>query len=360
MKTNRKKQKSIKLINNTLMVIAIFATMLSPATPVMAENFNDAEVKHIESPGWFKKSPFLDLADDLADSIASGKQGLMILFTTEGCSYCDAFIRKSLGNPEIASLVQNSFDSLGLEIFDDTEMTGPHNVSMSVKQFAEKEGVEFSPALLFYGEDGERVLKVVGYQSPERFKMILDYVTGKHYLNETLKDYLKRKTKKGTTAQSNYALKLDPLFAKPPYALNRSHFPAEQPLMVIFEQSACEECESFHTDVLAMNKVREVLKKFEIVRLDTKDEKTKVITPGGNKVNPASWYKLANFSRVPALLFFDEKGNEVLKTDSLVLHQRMVNALNFVLERAYEKGWSYQRFARTKGLEKQLKNSNRK
>lgn len=359
MKKNLQKQQAIEHITSILIFLTIFTIVFSPVTKVMAKNFNDAEIKHIENPAWFKESPFIDLADDLADSIASGKQGLMILFTTEGCSYCDVFIRKSLGNPEIASLILKNFESVGLEIFDDAEMTGPRKVAMSVKQFAKKEGVEFSPSLLFYADNGERVLKIVGYQSTERFKKILDFVIGKHYRNETLKDYLKRNIQKGRTAQSRYVLKSDPLFAQPPYALDRSHFPADQPLIVIFEQSNCEECGSFHTNVLATSEVREVLKKFEIVRLDTKDKKSKVITPGGNKVSPASWYKMADFSHVPALLFFNEKGNEVLKTDSLVLHNRMLNALNFVLERAYERGWNYQRFARTKGLEKQLKELNK-
>ena len=30
----------------------------------------------------------------------------------------------------------------------------------------------------------------------------------------------------------------------------------------------------------------------------------------------------------------------------------MLNATNLVLERAYEKGWHYQRFARTKAIER--------
>jgi hypothetical protein len=52
------------------------------------------------------------------------------------------------------------------------------------------------------------------------------------------------------------------------------------------------------------------------------------------------------------MLFFDEHGNEVLRTDALVLNQRMMNSLNFVIEQAYMKGWTYQRFARSKGAEK--------
>jgi len=59
---------------------------------------------------------------------------------------------------------------------------------------------------------------------------------------------------------------------------------------------------------------------------------------------------------VPALLFFDENGNGVLKTDALGLRQRMMHSLLCVVERAYEKGWTYQRLARSKGIERNRDN----
>ena len=95
-----------------------------------------------------------------------------------------------------------------------------------------------------------------------------------------------------------------------------------------------------------------MLRRFEVVRLDAADDGTPLPTPDGSHVTPAAWFRQAAFTRVPALLFFDEQGNEVLKTDALILRQRMMNSLSYVLERAYEQGWTYQRYARTKGLEK--------
>lgn len=52
------------------------------------------------------------------------------------------------------------------------------------------------------------------------------------------------------------------------------------------------------------------------------------------------------------LVFFDEQGREVLRTDALVLRQRMLNSLHYVLERAYDQDWTYQRFARARALER--------
>ena len=338
-----------KFLRFALLAIALVSFPLG--TP-QAKEFDDSEIKHVEYPDWFKKDPFTNLAETLQTARADGKQGLMVLFTTDGCSYCDLFIRKSLGNPKIASLVQANFSSVGLEIFDDAEMTDLRGKETAIKQFAKREGVEFSPTLLFYGDGGTRVLRAVGYQSPERFVKIIEYVTGNRFQHESLSEYFSRLAREDKTAPSKIGLKQDPMFSNPPYALERGRFPASQPLLVIFEQVGCKECLEFHKDVLALNEVRGILKQFEIVRLDIDDARTPILAPTGERVTPASWFEQTSFSRVPALLFFDEKGNEVLKTDALVLRQRMMNSMNYVLERAYEKDWSYQRFARSKGLER--------
>ena len=337
-----------RILPLTFVIFLLFFTTLP------AKDFVDSEIRHIEFPDWFKDS-FLDLKEDLNEALTDGKLGLMILFTTEGCSYCDLFIEKSLGDPRIASRVHSHFDSVGLEIFDDSEMVDLLGASLRIKQFAKREGVEYSPTLLFYGENSERLLRAVGYQSPERFGTILDYLIGRHYRSETFRDYVNGLAAKASASHPALELRADPLFLQPPYALDRSRFPADRPLLVIFEKTACAECEEFHTKVLALNEVRAELEKFEIARFDGADKKTPVLTPDGRKVAPSQWFEQTGFTRVPGLLFFDENGNEVLRTDALVLRNRMMNSLGFVLEKAYKKGWTYQRFARSKAIERQQK-----
>lgn len=328
-----------------LLCLSVFALSGAPS----AKDFNDADVNHIGHPDWFEDDPFVDLETIRLHARSEGRQGVMVLFTTEGCSYCDAFVKRSLGNSDLAAALQAQFASVGLEVFDDTELTDPRGDFMSIKEFAQAEGAEYTPTLLFYGEGGERILRVVGYQSPERFGLILRYLAEERFHTESLRDYLAERTRSGA---SSGTLKTDHLFMDPPYALDRSRFAAEKPLMVLFERPGCEECADFHEKVLALPEIRELLEQFEIARLDTNDRTTPVLAPYGNKTTPADWFDETEFTRLPAMLFFDELGNEVQRTDALVLRQRMMNSLNFVLERAYEKGWSYQRFARSKGIER--------
>jgi len=335
-------------------LLSVFVILCLPGGSI-ADGFDDSQIKHIVYPDWFNENPFSDLSEELDTARSGGKQGLMVLFTTEGCSYCHLFVRKSLGDPALASLVQQHFESAGLEIFDDTEMTDPRGVSIPIKEFAVREGAEFAPTLLFYDLDGERILKVVGYQSPDRFRAILDYLSGQHYRTQSLREYFARRAEaeEERTERIVVALREDPLFGKPPYVLDRSATPAKRPLLVIFEKADSPECENFHTEVLARDEVRDVLTQFEVMRFDAADDKTSLVGPDGGMVTPASWFVQTEFTRVPALMFFNEEGITVLQTDALVLQQRMMNSLNYVLERAYERGWSYQRFARSQAIARQ-------
>ncbi len=323
----------------------------------LASDFNDSEAKHISYPEWFKDNPFNNLKEEIKYARKDGKLGLMVLFTTQGCSYCAAFIKKSLGDPAIASIIKNNFHSVGLEIFDDVNMTDPRGRNMPIKKFAKKEKAEFSPTLVFYGEKGKRLFRVSGYQSAERFKKMLAYLTTKHYRIETFSDHLKHRDVKDILVKPVGLMKKDVLFEKSPYMLQRNHLNASTPLLVIFEQEKNRDCDEFHSKVLSSNVVRKTLSKFEIVRLSSTDNTTPVITPRGKRTTPASWFKQTGFSRLPGLVFFDERGNNVLGTDGLVMSQRMMNSLNFVIEKAYKKNWSYQRFARAKAIERNNKNN---
>ena len=110
--------------------------------------FDDSETLNAQHPRWFKDS-FLDLEEDLREANAAGKMGLMLYFGTEGCAYCRQFINRSLGIPDIARRVQAYFDSIAFEIFDDLEMVVPDGRRMRVKEFANHEGAEFSPTVVF-------------------------------------------------------------------------------------------------------------------------------------------------------------------------------------------------------------------
>jgi len=313
-------------------------------------DFDDGAIYQVHYPDWFKAG-FLDLPTDAADAAEAGKQGLFLFFTTQGCSYCHLFIEKSLGDPAIAERLQQHFDALGLEIFSDAELTDFAGDTLPVKDFAVAAGVEFAPTLVFVDTNGQPLLKLTGYYAPERFSQVLDYLIGGHQADMTLREYL-ADAAADTTIDADWSMTDDPLFDAPPYALARNRMPAERPLLVLFEGEDCARCPRFHDEVLGDRDIRSALAGFDLVRLDIGDADTPVLTPDSRRTTPRDWYAEFGYTELPALVFFDKQGEQVLATDALVLASRMRNSIGFVTERAYEQGWNYQRYARSQALKK--------
>ena len=328
-------------------IAALMLLLPFVSTHTAAKDFDDSTIAHIDYPEWFKET-FYDLDEDIAEAGEEGKKGLMILLTTEGCSYCARFIDVSLGNPELAARVQQDFVAIGMEIFDDKMMTSPEGEAMPIKAFAKSRGAEFAPTLLFFDTDGQRVLRLPGYQTPERFGVVLDYVSGGHYSKVTLRDYYN-----SLVAAVTPEVKLmdDPMFVSPPYDLSTS---SGKPTMVLLEKNGCVDSNAFHKDVLTLDNVRKSLGKFNVMRLDIEDNTTEITLPDGSKTTPAAFYADSPMSRVPALMFYDDSGNKALETDALVLESRMMNSINYTLDKAHEKEWTYQRYARTRAIERSL------
>jgi thioredoxin-related protein len=129
-------------------------------------------------PNWFKLS-FLDLRKDLEEAGTGGKQGVMVLFSIRGCAYCKMMVERSFRDPGIEAVLRRHFDVVHLDIRSDLDLKDPRGRAMTVREFARREGTTFSPSVAFYGLDGHPLLRVVGYQTPERFRATLDEVIAK-------------------------------------------------------------------------------------------------------------------------------------------------------------------------------------
>ena len=313
-------------------------------------HFDDSAIEDTDDPAWFKTT-FLDLREDLAEARAAGRQGLMILFSTQGCAYCKAFIERSLKDPVLGTMVREHFDVIHMEIFDDAGMKDFEGKSRPVKDFAKREGAAFSPTLVFYGLDGKRLHQVVGYQSPARFREVLDYLVDGHHRSLSYRDYLERRAAGRLATERPGDLIRDVLFDRPPYNLDRRRS-ASKPLLVLFEQRDCDTCRNFHAHVLSDPEVRVLLARFQIVRLDARDPSTRVLIPDGRKLTPLRWISGLGLTYLPGMIFFDEAGREVLRNDSLTYRQRMTRSLQYVLDKAYLRDIHFQRYTREKSLER--------
>lgn len=306
---------------------------------------------NIKYPTWFKES-FLDLQEDLRDAKKAGKRGVIVFFSQKNCSHCQAFLDTTLGDPATQQRVRKDYDVIGLDIFNDVEVTGVDGSVKSIKNLAEAEKARLTPTLVFYGTDNTRLLKIVGFYPPEKFNRVLDYIDGAHYKQQSLSKYL-HETGSGAGSASQ-AVKFDyTLFAKPPHQLDRSKTPGKRPLLVIFERPNCDACSRFHKRVLSDGEVQGLIPKYDRVQLDMSDRRSTLATPGGQQQSPWQWAEELQLSYDIAVVFFDEQGKEVHRLDSEAGRDRMAGSMQYVLEKAYLRHEQYLRWRREQAQMKQ-------
>lgn len=304
-------------------------------------SFDDRPLEEpFEYPTWFKKS-FLDLPEDLKEAIDAGKQGIMVYFGQQRCAYCHKLMEVNFGLADIVKYTRRHFDVIPVHIWGVEEVTSIDGKVLAERDLAQEEETDFTPSILFYDREGEEVLRLRGYYPPYQFRAALEYVADGHYKKETFRDYLERG--EGRMVFEPDDLNEEDFFAAPPFNLDRSRFSSERPLAVFFEQGDCHACDVLHGEALREPAIYRNFERFDSVQIDMWSD-TKVITPSGDRTTARDWARKLGLFYAPSIIFFDEKGSEILRVDSVVRFFRLSNVLNYITSKAYLTEPSYQRW----------------
>jgi thioredoxin-related protein len=298
-------------------------------------------------PDWFKQS-FLDLDEDLREALRNGKSGLIVYFGQAHCAYCKAIMEDTFAKSDLVEYLVRHFDIVGLSIHDIRELTTPDGDSLTVRDYSIREDAQFTPTLAFFGKDRQKALTLRGFYPAYEVRAALEYVADAHYQTMSFRDYLAQASPQ--LLFEDEALIPDPFFMQPPFSLDRSVFPASQPLAVIFEQPKCHACDVLHSEPLQDAVVRERLAGFDVVQLNVWDDETPVLTPDGQRLTPRQWAKDLDLFYTPTLIFFDVQGQEIFRIDSVVQFFRLAGVLRYVAEKAYQENPVFQhwKFAQNK------------
>lgn len=345
------KAHSIKLALHQCIIIVL---TLSCQT-LMAETMDSYQIgsygqANIKYPAWFKES-FYDLREDLSEAKAAGKRGILVFFSQKNCNHCQAFIDTTLGDPATQQRVREHYDVIAVDIFNDIELTTVDGKNTTIRDYAEQSRARLTPTLIFYGVEGERLLKIMGLYPPEKFNRVLDYIDGGHYEQLNLSQYL-RNTATGETGGSGVMTYDYSLFARPPHMLDRSKFSAAFPLLVVFENPDCGPCRRFHERVLDHEEVRAGMPGFEAVQLDMTDDVSMLVLPDGRKRSPRQWADELQLVYDISVVFFDENGKEVHRLDAETGKDRMAGSLQYVKEKAYLRHEQYLQWRKEQGMKK--------
>lgn len=331
---------SIFIVFTIVGLLSTNSTVFSSSGPEQNRDpltFDDAPLREaLELPDWFKLS-FLDLNDSLNEAIDEDKAGLIIYFGRKDCPYCKYLLEGNWGDPAIVKYTQQHFNVIAIDVRGDRTVTDFNGQQWTEKTYSAHRKTNFTPSLLFYNAKGQLALKLPGYRPKYQFRASLEYVADAHYKRESFRSYLSR-AESALNFGSEELNEID-LVLTAPDKLNRStktlSRQGRKPLLVFFEHPRCHACDVLHGDTLNQQAVLEQLKNLDVVQLNTENE-TPLINPAGQRTSPRQWAEDLGLTFAPALLFFDEQGNEILRVESVVKLNRLNKVLGYITTEAYK------------------------
>ena len=299
-------------------------------------------------PDWFKVS-FMELEEDVAEAAEQGKR-LMLLFHQEGCPYCNVFVERNLAQSDIEDSLKSQFDVVEINMWGDREVVSVGGEIYTEKAFANALQVQFTPTVLFLTEEGGLSLRLNGYYDPDRFRLALNYVTNKMETQRSFSDYLQSSTE---PASSKKLLDRDYLTG-PITELDKRPGKGQKPLMLMFEQGSCRNCETLHDQVLSKTASQTLLDAFDVYRVDMwgRDE---FKTLDGKDTTGRQWSKELNVNYAPTLILYAADGSEVIRSESFLKTFHTQSIMDYVVSDAWREEPSFQRYlsARAEALREQ-------
>lgn len=307
-------------------------TAESPEPVQQVTNYDSFEL-----PEWFKVS-FLDLSEDNLEATEANKH-LVVFFWQEFCAYCKNTIEKNLTQQSIRDVFDEHFDVVALNIWGDREVYGLDGEATTEKEIARSLDVQFTPTIIFFNAEGKPALRLNGYVSPAEMQVALDYVQNKTYESQTIFEYLAANQPKSVNAELNTQ----------PFIQNKTNLDIKgQPKAVLFEQTSCPDCDTFHRCVLSLDSVRERFKPFHTVQLDMWSS-TPVTTPSGETKAARDYARDMKIMYAPSLVLFDSDGSEIIRVESQLRSFHTEAVLEYIAEGIYQREPNFQRYIEERG-----------
>ena len=297
-------------------------------------------------PNWFKLS-FLEISTDIQESKEQNKKGLIIYFGQKYCPYCKAHIKNNWEQNDIVQYTQKNFDVVAVDVKGQRQIVDIDGKTYTEKTFSALKKTNFTPSILFYNTLGQEVLRLRGYRPPYQFRAALEYVADAHYKRETFRNYMARA--ESALSFGKAELNSSDFFNSPPHLLDRSRVKAQNPLMVVFERKRCHACDILHGGPFSRPEIETQLLKLEAVQIDVNSDQL-MITPDGKKISGIKWAEQLDINYSPTILFFDEKGKEIIRIESVVWFYRLRNVLEYVLSGGYKKYPTFQLWRQSKNM----------
>ena len=308
----------------------------------------------IAIPRWFSNS-LLDFKDEIADAARESKR-VMLYFGQDGCPYCKALMQTNFGPGAAAGAItektRQHFTAIAVNIWGDLDVTWVNGTRTTEKGLARLLKVQFTPTLLFFETDGRVALRLNGYQPPEKFTHVLDYVVARRERELSLAEYLNTMAPEAATSTPPAA---QPYLMQAPTKLARAG--RKRPLVVLFEAAGCKACTEMHAEAFQRDSLRRQLRGFDVARLlpGGPGAPLSLTTPDGRRSDTRAFARDLGINLYPTVVFFDAQGREAFRFDGYMRPFHIESAFDYVASGAYTREPQFQRFvqARAEQLQRQ-------
>ena len=291
-------------------------------------------------PEWFKES-FLDFEEDISEATHNNKR-LVLYFWQPGCPYCNQLWEENFSNQEIVKKFRDNFEIVAMNMWGDKEVVSVAGNNYTEKSFAAALKIKYTPTLLFFNENKKVVHRLNGYIPAKEFQQSMSYVADKKEKSLTFGQYVSANTQSENIDNSKKLIE-EEFFDKSGMDLSQKIKKEDGYLAVYFEGADCPNCDLLHNKTLKDEATRELAKKFISIQLGRFSEK-QLITPSSLKLSSKDWADKLGISYLPSILFFDSKGQEVMRVDAQLRTFHIQSVFDYVISGAYKTEENFQRY----------------
>lgn len=320
------------MLKKLTLILCVFILSLST---IQAEDKKHGKFlggKESIKPSWFMES-FLDFGEDI-EELASNDKKLILYVHQANCPYCHLFVTKNLTNEKLKQKIIDNFAVVDINMFGDREVTDIDGETYTEKEYAIKHKVQFTPTLIFFDEKGKQQLRLNGYQNIKDLNTAIDYMKNDRYKLMPYKEYL-------VGNQKNAILISEPDLFTPSKNFMRGS--DAKKMAIFFESDNCNKCETLHEKLLKDKETRTLLKQIDNFQVDMNSSKS-IVTPQRVITKVKDWTNALNITHTPTVIFFDEKGEEIIRVESLFKNFHFQTIVDYVVSDAYKEEKEFQRY----------------
>ena len=116
----------------------------------------------------------------LIAAILRPKKPLIVFFEQKSCHSCDILHTRPLGNSYVLDLI-DKFDVVQLDVEADDPVLTPAGENMTARTWAEKLGIFYTPALVFFDQSGREIIRLDSVTGQHRLQGVMRYVLSGAY-----------------------------------------------------------------------------------------------------------------------------------------------------------------------------------